>query len=180
MTATLFRSIMVAIDDSDVSNRALERAVELAQAMDAQLTIVHVLSSSEPSSPKPLSAYATAETLYLDESMRQQYEQAWASYMQHCETLLHQKVKAAQAAGVETISVQPVGNPGPSICDLAKTLEIDLLVVGSHQRRGISELLMGSTSNYTVHHAPCSVLVVHSQAKRREQLTESSKESVVA
>ncbi|MGF1516635.1 MAG: universal stress protein, partial [Nodosilinea sp.] len=54
-------------------------------------------------------------------------------------------------------------SPGRVICTLAKTWAADLIVVGSHRRKGLSELFLGSVSNYVMHHAPCSVLVVDAQ-----------------
>ena len=56
---------------------------------------------------------------------------------------------------------QSFGSPERVICNLARTWEADLIMVGSHQRTGLSELVMGSVSNYVMHHAPCSVLVTH-------------------
>jgi nucleotide-binding universal stress UspA family protein len=53
-----------------------------------------------------------------------------------------------------------IGDPGQKICQVAQQEGIDLIIVGRHGRSGLSELILGSVSNYVVHHAPCSVLVV--------------------
>lgn len=71
--------------------------------------------------------------------------------------LTAQSAKTGPRASFE----QVVGSPGRSICQAAKAWEADLIVVGSHQRKGLSEMILGSVSNYVLHHAPCSVLVVH-------------------
>ena len=55
---------------------------------------------------------------------------------------------------------QIYGNPAKTICRVAKNNDIDLIVIGRRGRSGISELMMGSVSNYVLHHAPCSVLIV--------------------
>jgi nucleotide-binding universal stress UspA family protein len=67
----------------------------------------------------------------------------------------------AQAAGVAVEFSQNVGDPAITICAVAKSWEADLILVGSRGRRGLSELVLGSVSNHIMHHAPCSVLVVH-------------------
>ena len=60
------------------------------------------------------------------------------------------------------------------ITDLAKSWDADLIVIGSHGRKGIGELILGSVSNYVSHHVPCSVLLVHQQ----EQLEVSAEEFI--
>lgn len=46
------------------------------------------------------------------------------------------------------------------ICELARNWNADLIILGRRGRTGLSELLLGSVSNYVLHHAPCSVLTV--------------------
>jgi nucleotide-binding universal stress UspA family protein len=53
-----------------------------------------------------------------------------------------------------------VGIPGSSICDRAKQWGADIIVIGRRGHSGLAELLLGSVSNYVVHRAHCSVLVV--------------------
>ena len=53
-----------------------------------------------------------------------------------------------------------VGDVARTICDIASTLHVDAIVVGSHARGSLGRLLLGSVSEYVVRHAPCAVLVV--------------------
>lgn len=55
------------------------------------------------------------------------------------------------------------GNPWPSICNYAKDKEIQLIVVTTHGRTGLGHVLIGSTAERIVQHAPCPVLVVKEQ-----------------
>jgi nucleotide-binding universal stress UspA family protein len=55
-----------------------------------------------------------------------------------------------------------VGDPGQVICEVAKSWDADLILMGRNRKSGISELFLGSSSNYVLHHAVCSVLVVQS------------------
>ena len=161
MSSVPFQTIMVAIDSTEVSHKAFEKAISIAKALDAKLFISHVLSFRDVDSPQPIHSYSTPGTIVIDEAIRQKYQQQWNDYIEHYEALLKQKLEKAQSRGVDAESIQPQGAIGRVLCETARTLDVDLLIVGSHQRRGISELMMGSTSNYIMHHAPCSVLVVH-------------------
>jgi hypothetical protein len=59
-------------------------------------------------------------------------------------------------------------HPGPTICKLAHDWPADLIVLGNRGRSGMAELLLGSVSNYVLHHAACSVLVVKTIAQAAE------------
>jgi len=56
-----------------------------------------------------------------------------------------------------------IGDAATTICDVAAELGVDVIVVGSHGRRGISRLFLGSTSEHVVRNAPCPVLVVREE-----------------
>ncbi|MEM6598944.1 MAG: universal stress protein [Cyanobacteria bacterium P01_C01_bin.69] len=173
MRSIPFQTIMVAIDSTEVSHKAFNKAVSIAKALDAKLLITHVLSFRDADSPRPIHSYSTPDTIVIDEAIHQQYQRDWNAYVEHYEALLKQKIEEAQAEGVEAESMQPQGATGRVLCKVARTSEVDLLVVGSHQRRGISELMMGSTSNYIMHHAPCSVLVVHPYTATKTTLNDA-------
>ena len=159
----MFEKILVTIDKSDLSKYAFEKAVSLAKALDAKLMLLHVLSSDEEGSPQMNTLYGEGYYSELNAILREQYEQAWNEFAQHYFTLLQEWTHEAAAAGVDAECAQPSGNPSRSICDLAKLWEADLIVMGSHGRKGLRELFLGSVSNYVMHHAPCSVLIVHPQ-----------------
>jgi nucleotide-binding universal stress UspA family protein len=159
----MFKKILVAIDKADASRRAFDEALSLAQKLGAQLRLLHVLSFSDPNSPNRLMLYSSSAQ--LNEKLMKQYEQNWnefvADYGQYLQTL----VREAQARGVEANQHQAYGNAGQLTCDTAQEWGADLIVLGSHRRSGFKELLLGSVSNYVMHHAPCTVLVVHPEAE---------------
>ncbi|MGF1491191.1 MAG: universal stress protein [Microcoleaceae cyanobacterium] len=75
-----------------------------------------------------------------------------------------------QKASDQQISVQHKcapfrNNPAAEICRQADDWGADLIIVGRHGRTGLAEAFMGSVSNYVVHHAHCSVLVVQQKAR---------------
>src|SRR5262249_55450496 len=67
---------------------------------------------------------------------------------------------ALRAAGFSTECRVSVGDPREALMQLAAEERVDLIVVGSHGRTGLTKLLLGSVSSHVVTHAPCSVLVV--------------------
>lgn len=77
------------------------------------------------------------------------------------------KLVAEQLGGDESIRRESFfGNPWLGICDYAQKNEIDMIVIATHGRTGISYALIGSTAEKIVRHAPCPVLTVKLTAKK--------------
>lgn len=164
MVSIPFHTILVAIDESNVSERAFAAAKELAKALGTKLIVVHVLDSHSSRSLQPLysdsDGYSESENIPTDQSIREKYEREWTNFVSYYESLLKQKVDEATVEGIEAEFLQPNGAAGSALCEVAKTANVSLMVIGSHQRRGMAEIMLGSTSNYITHYAPCSVMVV--------------------
>lgn len=127
-------SIMVAIDGSDCAARAFEEARKLATAVGAALILYQAVKMSWSSGDPdtPMDAIqAQLETL------------------------------AQSCPGIETrVRVYPTDS-APYIVERAEELKADMIVMGSHGRKGLQHLLMGSVAEHVVHHARCPVMVVH-------------------
>lgn len=156
----MFQRILVALDRGETAQSVFEKAIELAKANQAQLMLLHMISPMDEGIPTPM--YPMPDSLYpmqheaLIQSSAQLFAQAEAAGLD----MLRARQAAATAAGVRCEFRQHVGDPGEAICTIAKTWGTDLIMVGRRGRSGISEFLLGSVSNYVMHHAPCSVLVV--------------------
>ena len=86
------------------------------------------------------------------------------------QTKLHQELtahaeKQLREAGFPTEARVLPGDPGEVLIRTAKDENVDLIVVGSHGRTGVTKLLMGSVASHVVTHAPCSVLVARTTKK---------------
>ena len=104
--------------------------------------------------------------------MAQIYADLWKAYEERGLTLLGALANEAAAEGVPVEVTQHPGKAGPMICEVARSSRADLIVLGRQgQHAGLNELLLGSVSNYVLHHAPCSVLVVHRQGRRHQGAT---------
>jgi nucleotide-binding universal stress UspA family protein len=84
----------------------------------------------------------------------------WQDYERLGKQRLQLYAKQAQDRHIPVEILQNFGESGRVICDTARDLGADLIVIGSHQKSRLSEMLLGSTSSYVLHHAPCSVTVV--------------------
>lgn len=155
-----FNKILVAINHSPLSPHAFTAALELAQSNQAALRLIHCIATemiAEPTVPmsydpglQPTQAMGDYQTQQL--LIEQQIEAA--------QTLLaHYRQEALNQAVIIEADYH-VGDAGHLLCKVAKDWQADLIVVGRRGRSGLAEALLGSVSNYVVHHAPCSVLVI--------------------
>ncbi|XHX76354.1 MAG: universal stress protein [Stenomitos frigidus ULC029] len=93
------------------------------------------------------------------------------------QALLQTYQQKAQAWHVSPDFSYEMGNPGQAICNVAHQWGADLIILGRRGNKGIAELLGGSVSNYVVHHAPCSVLVIQGKALIAESAATDSADS---
>lgn len=158
----MFKRILVALDSSSLRQTVFAQAMDLAQATGAKLLLLHVLSAYEEGSPGiPIRSYQAYYPV-LDDAVWKDYQKRWETFEANRLAILQQETDRAKAAGVDAELAQAAGDPASTICAVAKSWEADLIVVGSRGRRGLGELLLGSVSNHVMHHAACSVMVVHS------------------
>lgn len=157
----MYTKILAALDNSAVGDRIFEQALAMAQATQAQLMLVHGLSGEEDGSPFPIPA--GVEAMYWapgTEINLEQWRQQWQQYETESLNRLRRLAAIANQAGVNTEFRQVVGVPAKAICQAAQQWGADLIILGNRGRSGLTELLLGSVSNYVMHHASCSVLVV--------------------
>ena len=136
--------VVVGVDGSDGSRKALRWAAAEAAARGDDLELVHVWEAPQAYAPLGLGAYP------LDPEPIQEVARG----------LLEGLVADARelAPGVEVQGELVEGPPAQALLDHARTA--DLLVVGSRGLGGFKSLLLGSVSQQVVHHAPCPVVIV--------------------
>ena len=137
--------ILVPVDFSDCSLDALEYAVVVAQQAEASLLLLHVL--------EPVS-YGLDFTLGQSRTRHSEVE-SWTKR-------LEELASSCQSSNVRAESRLRGGLPADSILDSAQTLPCDLIVMGTHGRRGISHALSGSVAEAVLRKARCPVLTVRS------------------
>ncbi|MBW4473790.1 MAG: universal stress protein [Stenomitos rutilans HA7619-LM2] len=159
-----FYKIVVALDDSTLSKAVFAQALALAQSTSASLLLFSGVSDAVLVQPPNLPAEVG---LLAPDTMSGTYLAQQPSLEAHKEAvkaLLQQYSETARQAGVHFETTLEVGDIEALLCVTAQAWGADLIVVGRRGRKGLSEALLGSVSNYAVHNAHCSVLVVQGEA----------------
>ncbi|MGF1535769.1 MAG: universal stress protein [Elainellaceae cyanobacterium] len=165
----MFRRILAALDHSDRDPAVYEKGRELAQALSAELLLLHVLDFHEADSPELPSSVGMEYSPDVYREAMDLYWQQQRDYEQQQLQRLRAQADGAIAQGIEASVALVKGNAGPSICCQAKAWRADLIIVGCRGRSSLQELLLGSVSQYVNHHAACSVLIVHPQPETVKQ-----------
>jgi nucleotide-binding universal stress UspA family protein len=166
----MIHKMLVALDNSKGATKVFEQALALAQATGAGMMLFHVLSNEDEGSPQ-MPTLTMREFYPLDGQLFEAYQKQWQIYQENGLAMLRSYTEQATATGVPTEFTQNSGSPGRAVCQMAKTWGADLIVMGHHGRSGLNELLLGSVSNYVMHHAPCSVLKIHHQLCQVPEVT---------
>ncbi|MBM3882752.1 MAG: universal stress protein [Verrucomicrobia bacterium] len=138
------RKILVPVDFSAPARKALAYALAFARQFQASLVVVHVVEL-----PYVGSGLGEIETPPLEAELRKNAAQQLAR-------LVHEQV----ADRVLQTTLLRVGQPWHELSEAARELDVDLIIMGTHGYTGLKHVLMGSTAERVVRHAPCPVLVV--------------------
>lgn len=155
----MLKKIMVGLDKSQLSLQALEDAIALAKAYGAELRLVHILTDYEPGAPQRVIHLDHYYYPTMSQAVIEEYQREWNQFVSNFQAWLDGQVERAMRSGVAASSEMLLGDPARELCAAAKRWEADLVWVGSHGRSGLTEMFLGSVSNYVMHHAPCSVLI---------------------
>ncbi|MDJ0651211.1 MAG: universal stress protein [Xenococcaceae cyanobacterium MO_188.B19] len=178
----MFSKILTAIDRSPANKEVFQEALSLAKANKARLILLHVLSGEEENSPI-MSLYPTVgdHYMHLDPKIgrmaNELYHRQWKAFETEGLDILRSFADEAIAAGVKTEFSQITGHPSSTICEFAQSCHADAIVMGRRGYAGLKEMFLGSVSNYVVHHAPCSVLLVRTTNEKNQQSSSESLES---
>ncbi|MDE3135058.1 MAG: universal stress protein [Acidobacteriota bacterium] len=146
--------ILLAIDDSRFSKAALQSVLTLAPPKGTHVRVLHVIEPPSVLVARGLGGY--------NANLRM----VWEAQRKNGQALVEQFAKDLAAGGFKVTTSIVQGEARSKIVDVARKWHADLIVVGSHGRRGLERFLMGSVSGAVVHHAPCSVQVVRPGSKR--------------
>jgi len=147
----MYKHILVAVDGSDTSNLALQEAIKLGKEQQAELRLIHVVDESP--------VYMTVETPYLIADLQKAMREAGEKVLATCAATARQA-----GADVDTkFAVLEVLTQ--RICDVindeARHWPADLIVIGTHGRRGFNHLLLGSVAEGVIRLATKPILVIH-------------------
>ena len=152
----MFKTILWATDFSAHARHAGQRALQCARCSGG---VVHALTVVDPEDlplilddvPDPFISLAQEEQ--LEQRLEEQYERRVLDHLQ----------REVEALGGDDVPLEThlrVGTPWQEIVRAAEDLGASLIVIGSHGKRSLEELLLGSTVERVTRHANCPVLVV--------------------
>jgi len=154
----MFSNILVAVDGSEHSKKALNYALELAEKFDAKITLIHVYSSVVPplmpsvdtlSAPTLTPPASTAIAAKITEAAKQKGGQ-----------ILDEAERVVKERGISVERVLRDGDAVREVVAVAQEGKFDLVVVGHRGLGRLRELFLGAVSEGVSHKASCPVLIV--------------------
>jgi len=140
----LFTNILVPIDGSDNSFRALDAALLLSEKLGSNISVIHVMEEV------PITHIGSEKIL---NELLEAYKKENQDILLKCSEIANQK-----GLTIKTFLLQ--GNPASVILDYNKKKKFDLVIMGSRGLGKFKELILGSVSSKIVHHSPCAVLLI--------------------
>ena len=145
----MFKHILVPVDGSEVADQVIEKAIGLGKAFGSDVTVMYVID------PYPFTGVGT------------DFAYGRTAYLSAANAEAHDAIKNAQqsfeAQGIKTsTSVVEYHSVWRGILEAADSIKADLIVMGSHGRRGLEKLVLGSETQRVLSHTKLPVFVVHS------------------
>lgn len=140
--------ILLAIDDSEFSQAALQSVAARPWPPETEIRVLHVIE---------------LPPVVLDREITGYDETVWKIRREQSKDLLTNATESLRNSGLNVASALEEGDPKSQIIDMAHEWHANLIVLGSHGRKGLSRFLMGSVSEAVVRHAHCSVEIVRTQ-----------------
>ena len=145
----MYKNILVAIDDSETSRCALKEALHIARSSNAKLYITHVADETL------LSMHSRTVSTTLD------FNQAVSAIADAGRKLLDEAMQSAAGVNAEPLLLEALNRRvSETLADKAKELNVDLIIIGRHGKRGLATLILGSVAEQLARIAHASVLLV--------------------
>jgi nucleotide-binding universal stress UspA family protein len=144
----LFERVLIAVDGSKTSTRAVQVGHELARQVGAAIALVHVLDLAKGFTPE----LGIADTRVIDE-----LREVGVDVLDRC---FHEISPAGEVGVIPVTRLMREGDPASEIVRAADEWRADVIVIGTHARGPIARFLLGSTAEAVVRRAHCPVLTV--------------------
>jgi len=151
-----FKRVLAPTDFSESSEEALRQACWLAERFGAELHVLHVLTEIVPTGPDPLMMPVMPPQFYQDDENRAQ-------------KALEGVIKPSWEKPASVKTAVRWGSAAEAIVDYATEQGIDLIVISTHGRTGLSHILLGSVAERIVREAPCPVLTIRRRKRDRKE-----------
>lgn len=149
----MFKKILVAYDDGFLAYKALLTAIELAKNISGEI----IIGSACTTPVHDWERIAAMVGVFNGGDANETFHEINQKYM---EKIQAEAVEKVLEANIPVQSAVKKGNPGSVLTQMAQDFEVDLIVMGSHNRGSIGQFFLGSVSNYVLHNTECPVLII--------------------
>jgi nucleotide-binding universal stress UspA family protein len=140
----VFTNVLVPVDGSDNSYRALDAALLLSEKLGSNITVVNVMEQV------PITHIESEKLL---SELLEAYKKENQEILSKCS-----RIAAEKGLSIKTLLLQ--GNPASVILDYCKKENFELVIMGSRGMGKFKQLILGSVSSKIVHHCQCAVLLI--------------------
>jgi len=141
------KRILISTDLSDPSQQAIDAGAEMAERFDAEVILCYVVEDHIP-------------TMGMIEFSGVQMAEIETAHKQAAGEHIQTVAEKLEGRGLTVRREIPLGVPHREIVELARKTDADMIVMGTHGRGFVSRLVLGSTTDRVLRHAPCPVYVV--------------------
>lgn len=143
-----YQHILVPVDGSAISFSAVRHAAQLAQGFNSQLTLISLIAEDP---------FTGVDFHYSSSIMKEYFIQAQANAEQ---ALVEAAQIAAQAGSTVQTKIMQGAVSAEGVLDSARELHADLIVMGSHGRKGLKKFILGSFAQDVLSHAELPVMII--------------------
>ncbi|MEO9294304.1 MAG: universal stress protein [Nitrososphaera sp.] len=146
--------ILVPHDGAEMADKALEKAIEFAKPLKAEILVVHIIDDRFV--PPSATLGFISDRTSLEDAKFQLIKILKAG----AEKMLQDRLSRVEKAGIKTEFVLGVGSPSTEIVRIAKETKADLIVIGSRQLKGDTLITLGSVARKVSEMAHCPVMII--------------------
>lgn len=140
----MFSKILVPVDGSDISYRALDSSLFLSERLGSKITAIHVIE-------KVPTVYIQSQKI-LDEILE--------THKNESQKILDECSSIASKKGITINTILLEGNPASTILEFSQMEKYEVIIIGSRGMGHFKELILGSVSSKILHHSLCPVLLI--------------------
>lgn len=140
----MFSKILIAVDGSEVSYRALDAALFLSEKLGSKITAIHVMENVP-------TVYIESQKV-LDELLEVRKNES-QKILDECSLIATKK-------GITLTTNLLEGNPASTILEFSQSEKYDVIIIGSRGMGKFKELILGSVSSKVIHHSTCPILLI--------------------
>lgn len=148
------KPILVPHDGTEMSDRALDKAIEFARVLKSEIIIVHIVDSRFVPPSATLGLISEKTTLENAKTQLIRILKTWA------EIMLKDRIQKTKEDGVSARFLLSIGSPAEEIVSIANAEKAEMIIIGSRQLKGDKMITLGSIARRVSETASCPVMII--------------------